>query len=243
VTTSPLKVGARFSLLGISSNDALISNGLQDITDALEPAVSLTKLYVKVTAGGKNDVLEFDVRGNREVNFTNPTQGWARQMNLMFNTSTLLVNKNKKRVDGSALDALAAIASNDVIVNLEALVTGTLDLEEATMEVHAPRLGVKSVQAADGSFLSLTSGLGATIAALFATSSIIGYDQLSYRTNSNRRVRGDVTRTRYYNQQYAVPLLPPISAIHPVTGAKNYAERLGQKSKTIQRTCIYDSFI
>lgn len=26
-------------------------------------------------------------------------------------------------------------------------------------------------------------------------------------------------------------------------GAKNYAERLGQKSKTIQRTCIYDSFI
>lgn len=218
VATSPLKVGARFSLLGISSNDALISNGLQDITDALEPAVSLTKLYVKVTAGGKNDVLEFDVRGNREVNFTNPTQGWARQMNLMFNTSTLLVNKNKKRVDGSDLDALAAIASNDVIVNLEALVTGTVDLEEATMEVHAPRLGVKSVQAADGSFLSLTSGLGATIAALFATSSIIGYDQLSYRTNSNRRQRGDVTRTRYYNQQYAVPLLPPISAIHPVTG-------------------------
>lgn len=218
VTTAPLKVGARFSLLGLSSSDALISGGLQDISDALEPAVSLTNIYVKVTSGAKKDVLVFDVRGNREVNFTNPTQGYARQMNLMFNVNTLLVNKNKKRVDGSDLDALALIATNDVIVNLEALMSGTLDLEEANCEVHALRLGVKSVQSADGTFLSLASGPGKTIADLFATSQIIGYDQLSYRTNSNRRVRGDVTRTRYYNQQYAVPLLPPITALHPVTG-------------------------
>lgn len=217
VTTGALAVGKRFSLLGISSNQALISNGLQDITDSLEPAVSLTTVYVKVTVGADSDVLAFDVRGNREVNFVNPSQGWARQMNLAFNTNTLVINKNKTKLDGSALVALAPVVAGDYIVNLSAYMTGQVDLEEATLEVNANRLGVFSVRDASGTLLSTAAGAGQTIANLFANATIIGYDQKSYRTNSNRRQRGDVTRTRYYNQQYAVPLLSPISAIHPVT--------------------------
>ena len=217
VTTAALAVGKRFSLLGISSNQALISNGLQDISDSLEPAVSLTTLYVKVTVGADSDVIAFDVRGNREVNFVNPSQGWGRQMNLAFNTNSLVVNKAKTKVDSSALVALAPIVTGDYIVNLSAYVTGQVDLEEATMEVNANRLSVHSVRDQNGVLLATTAGPGKTIADLFATAEIIGYDQKSYRTNSNRRQRGDVTRTRYYNQQYAVPLLGPISAIHPVT--------------------------
>jgi len=46
---------------------------------------------------------------------------------------------------------------------------------------------------------------------------MIGYDLDARRTNLNRRMRGQLLDTAYYNQVYAVPLLAPITVPRPLT--------------------------
>lgn len=213
VTTAALATGKRISLLGISSVPALIANGLQDASDAVEPAMSLKKAYVKVGA----DVIGFDVSGLATSNFVGAVQGQHRLMNLNFSTDSLMVNKNTKRVDGSALSTLADVVTDDVIVHLSMNMSGNADLQTSTTEVHGNRVSVVSVKTADGTALSLTgAGAGKDIADLFADAVVIGYDLLAYRTNSNRRQRGDQLDTMYWTQRYAVPVLAPISVARPV---------------------------
>lgn len=218
VSTAPLKVGERFSLLGISSTPALIANGLLDTSDSIDTAPVLKNVYVKVTAGGDTDVLRLDVTGFAGSNFVGAVQGQHRLMNLNFTTDAVMLNKDKKRADAGALVALADIVTSDVIVYLSLVMTGSMDLQTATTEVYGNRVAVVAVKDSTGTNLSLTAaGVGKDIADLFAVSSIIGYDLEAFRTNSNRRQRGDQLETMYWRQRYAVPLLSPISVARPVT--------------------------
>lgn len=218
VLTAPLKVGERFSLLGISSTPALIANGLLDSSDAIDTAPVLKNVYVKVVNGADTDVLRLDVTGFATNNFVSAVQGQHRLMTLNFSTDGAMLNKDKKRADGSAMVALADIATNDVIVYLSLNMSGQLDLQTATTEVFGNRVTVAAVKDASGNPLSLTSaGVGQDIANLFAAATIIGYDIEAYRTNSNRRQRGDQLETMYWRQRYAVPLLSPITVARPVS--------------------------
>ena len=49
-----------------------------------------------------------------------------------------------------------------------------------------------------------------------AGGSIVGYDLLAYRTNMNRRQRGQLIDVTKYTQLYNVPLRSPITTIHPI---------------------------
>lgn len=215
VVTGVLATKARFSLLGIGSVPALIANGLQDSSDAVDPSASLKALYIKTTGAG-GDVVKFDVSNMMMNNFVASVQGTNRLMQLQFSNEALLLNKNTKRVDGSALSALADVTTDDVIVYLGVNVTGSIDLQTSTTEVHGNRVSVTAVKQADGTNLSLASGQGKDIADLFIGAEIIGYDLLAYRTNSNRRQRGDQLDTRYWTNRYTVPVLAPISVARPV---------------------------
>jgi hypothetical protein len=75
------------------------------------------------------------------------------------------------------------------------------------------------VNDAAGTAVDTTSGAGATIATLLATATIVGYDLIAYRTNSNRRDRGVLLDIQRINYLYTVPVLPPISALRPVTNS------------------------
>lgn len=215
VTTATLATKARFSLLGISSVPALIAGGLQDSSDAIDPAASLKNIYVKL-AGAGADVIKFDVSSMMMNNFVASVQGTNRLMQLQFTNEELLVNKNTKKVDGTNLVTAADVVTDDVIVRLGVTMNGTIDLQSATTEVYGNRVSVNSVKGADGVALSLASGQGKDIADLFIGAEIIGYDLLAYRTNSNRRQRGDQLDTRYWTNRYTVPILAPISVARPV---------------------------
>lgn len=216
VTTSPIKVGAKYSLLGISSTPALIANGLLDTSDAIDPTVYVEAIYIKVGTGATADVLRFDTSGLATNNFFGAVQGQHRLMELSFRNRSLLINKDKRRVDNSSMVTLKPIIDNDNIVYLNFNMSGSTDLQVGTTEIFANRIGVESVRSDDGTPLSLTSGAGKVIADLFADAEILGYDLNAWRTNSNRRQRGDQLDTMYWNQRYSVPVLSPISVARPV---------------------------
>lgn len=218
IPSAPLLMGGRpFSLLAISQTQALLDNGVMDSTDAIDPAVTLQNLYIKVGA----DTLKFNVENLPLAVFAAATQGNARQMNLNFKTTSLMINNATKRYDGVTMTgALLGAVTSNLIVRLAVTVNGSVNLELGDTEIYANGLRVESVTDSSGNLLDLTQAPAAAIVAAVAAVSntgTIGYDLKAFRTNSNRRQRGQLLDTSYYTQMYAVPLRSPITVPRPVT--------------------------
>lgn len=214
IPTAPLLCGKKLGLLGLSETDALLANGLLDMTDSLDPTISLTNLYLKVGA----DVIRINVTNLPLNNFNYSAQNNYRLMTLNFDTKSVLLNSATKRVDGSPLVDLAAVATSDLIVRLNVTASGSVNVETAETVVYGNDASVYTVQDAAGNLLDTTvAGPAKDLADLFATAKIIGYDLHAYRTNMNRRQRGQLIDTTFYTQLYNVALRSPITAIHPVT--------------------------
>jgi hypothetical protein len=213
VTTSALAMGKKFSLLGISQTEALLKTGLQDTSDSIDTAIVLSGLYLQL--GTK--AIKFNTARLPLSTFTYAVQGNYRQMNLNFQNDSLKVDKTVKAVDGSTVTELDDLVTGDYTVRLSVQVSGSVNLELADTNVYAGEVTVARVSAADGTVLSLESGEGAAIAALFAGAKLVGYDLEAQRTNLNRRQRGQLLDTTFYNQVYAVPLRAPITIPRPLT--------------------------
>jgi hypothetical protein len=213
IPTAPLAIGASFSLLGLSQTDTLIANGLMDSTDAIDTAVYLSNVYMHIG----NDVIKFNTQQLPLAAWMQAPQGLARQMNLQFSSKSLAVMPNTKNMDGSALTTLSAIATGNYVVRLKADLFGTLNLELGDCTVNAGKVSVASVTDVSGVLLDLTTGVGKTISDAVAAGSVIGYDLFAYRTNSNRRQRGQLLDITNFTQTYPVPLRAPVTALRPVT--------------------------
>lgn len=228
VTTSALKFDNKFSLLGISQTQALLDTGILDSTDALDAAITLKNLYVKVTNGTTDEVIKFNTTNLPLSNFIGMQQDDYRMMQLTFLTEGLLVNGNTKTVAGTDSTVLAAVKTNNVSVRLAITVSGTVNVETGTTQLIASKIDVKSVTDEDGMLLSTTTaGIGKTVADLFKTAEPLGYDLDAQRTNSNRRQRGTLLGQTVQNQVYNVPLRSPITIPRPQTvGDQNDASDL-----------------
>lgn len=216
VLTAPLKVGKRFDLLANSQTAALIEHGVLDVTDAIDSGLRLANVYVKIPAAGPAaaKVIKFDVRNLPFTDFNTVVQGNTRLLQVAFDTKALRVTADTKAVDGSTIDQLTALTTHSV--RLAASLFGTVLQDKGDTIINTGDLTVSSVITADKQVLATDSGTGATIAAVFAGATVIGYDLLGYRTNSNVRQRGQLVDTQMVNQLYTVPLLSPITALRPV---------------------------
>lgn len=223
IHTSALAVGKKFSLLGISQTDALLETGLQDTSDSIDTAVALEALYLKVpgdataTPAVPDQVIKFNTMRLPTATFNYSVQGNYRLMSLNFTTDSLKVDGATKDAANAVLAQLTAVGAGGYTVRLGVNVSGSVNLELADTNVFASEVSVVRVSDADGNDLALDTGAGATIAALFAGVSIVGYDLDSRRTNLNRRMRGQLLDTTFYNQVYAVPLRSPITIPRPLT--------------------------
>ena len=217
VTTSALAMGKKFSLLAISQTEALLETGLQDTTDSSDTAVTLDALYLKVGADLNAAVIKFNTGRLPTATFTYAVQGNYRQMNLAFGSDSLMVTKDTKSVDGSAPAVLNDIVVGDFVVRLGVSVSGSVNLELADTTAYASSVTVTRVTDKDGTVLALDGVQGQAIVALFADATVIGYDLGAQRTNLNRRMRGQLLDTTFYNQVYAVPLRSPITIPRPLT--------------------------
>ena len=216
VTTAPLKVGKKMDLLATSQTAALIEAGVLDQTDAIDSSLRLSAVYVKIAADGSDPakVVKFNVKDLPGSDFNYAVQGNTRLLQLNFDTSALRVVAGTKGVDGAAIPQLAALA--DKSVRLSATLFGSVVQDTGDTIVNAGGVTVAKITTADGQLMDLTAGAGATLADIFDGAEVIGYDVLGYRTNSNRRQRGQLVDTQFVNHLYTVPVLPPITALRPV---------------------------
>lgn len=214
IVTAPLAIGKKFSLLGISQTDALLSTGIMDSSDSVDTAVTLSNLFLKVTNGGDTDIVRFGTASTATSVFAQAMQGNTRRVVLNFETTSLQVGAATKTATGGPLVALAGVGSYSV--RLAVSVNGAVNLELGDTELTAGSVTVVSVTSPAGDVLSLASGQGQTIAALFANASIIGYNLDAFRSNLNRRQRGQLLETTKYDQLYMIPLLSPITCPRPL---------------------------
>lgn len=215
INTAPLAFGKNFSLIALSQTDALLANGVMGPEDSIEPGgLGLRSVYVKVG----NNVLRFSTRNLNLANFVAAPQGLHRLHQLNFTTDSFLINKDKKRYNGAALDgALAGVVTEDYIVRVRLIVTGTINVETGDTQLIAGGLKVVSVKDEDGIALDFTTaGDPKTVADAIEAGSAIGYELDAYRANVDRRQRGQLIDTAFFNQIYTIPFRAPITALRPV---------------------------
>jgi hypothetical protein len=215
VMTSALAFNTPLSLIGLSQTDALLAAGVMDSTDALDSALALQALYVRLD-GATDEVISFNVRKAPRAVFNHTVQGNYRQMQLNFTTKSLKVDKDKKKYDGAASTILAPVVSGDYTVQLGVSVNGEVNLETGELQLLASKVIVVSVTDSAGVVHTPDSAPVAAIVALFNGAQAVGFDLDARRTNSNRRQRGQLLDVTQYNQHYAVPLLSPITTPRPL---------------------------
>lgn len=216
VTTAPLAVSKSFSLLGISQRDALIANGALDYTDSIDTA-RLAAVYVKIAAEGVNPatVVRVDVSDLATSDFEYSIQGNTRKLNLNFATKAIKFTSATTNVSGAVPAQFAALGTN--VARLGVSMFGSVVQDLGDTELTAGAVSVTKVTNAAGQVLDLTAGAGATVAAVFAGATVIGYDLKAYFSNTNKRQRGQLLDTQEVRQLYNIPLLPPISVLRPLS--------------------------
>ncbi len=216
VSTAPLKPGVKIDLLGISQTAELLNAGIMDQTDSIDPYVTLQNVYLSVTDGTAVDVLKVNVTNLPLANFTYGVQNNYRVMTLNFQTTSILINASTLQADGTPLVALAAVAASNLILRLEVNMSGTINIETGETNIFANYLAISTVQDSTGNFLDQATAPAAPIVAIVNAGIVEGYELQSYRTNMNRRQRGQLIDVTKYTQMYNVPLRSPITTIHPI---------------------------
>ena len=222
ITTAPLAVGQKFSLLGISQTEQLLQAGMMDVTDSIEPAINLDRIYVQFqsTVNGTTytDVIAFSTKELPYSNFIyNPQQNY-RIMVLNFRTSSLLMNANVTTVDGSAPTNpfLQQLIAGNYALRMDVEMNGNVNIEIGDTVVYGNSISLNSLVDANGNPVSLTSGVGQQIMQGINSGQIIGYDLFAWRSNLNRRQRGQLFDITYFTQLYNIPMRAPITAVRPV---------------------------
>lgn len=210
--TAPYRTGVEIGIIGLSQTDAQLAGGSANQTDTLDPAISLENLYIK--AG--NDVLKIGVYGRQGANFTYAQQDRGEDRRLNFDSKYIVLTKDTKQADGSALGDLSILATKELSVVLNVGVNGTANTEFGSVAVYHNRVAVIRVLDKDGNVLPTTSADYQDVVAAFANAKVEGYDLRAYKTNVNLRERGDYIDRGTFTQLYEVPLLSPITAQRPI---------------------------
>ena len=222
VTTAPLAVGQRFSILGISQTEQLLQAGMMDVTDSVEPAMNVQNIYVQfqsqVNGTTYTDIVKFNIQDLPYSNFVYLPQNNYRIMQLSFSSSSLLMNDSVTTVDGAAPTnpALQAMISGDYALRMNCEMSGSCNVETADTVVYGNSLSLNSLVDQNGNPVDITTGVGQQIATLINTGMIIGYDLYAWRSNLNRRQRGQLFDITYFTQLYNIPMRAPITAVRPV---------------------------
>jgi hypothetical protein len=222
--TSPILFGKKVSLLGISQTDGQLAAGASNVSDQVDTAVTLDNIYMSVTSGGGSPVTEifkFPVERNPGATFVASAQGNYRQMVVNFSTKSLMINKDTLTAAGVVQTVAPAVISGSWKVNFSVDIAGQLNLDTSETSLNASDVTVQSIEAADGTIYAPTDSAVSAVAALFATIKFVGYELKAFRSNLNRRQRGQLLNLNRWSQTYAIPLLSPVTVLRPQGGSDN----------------------
>jgi hypothetical protein len=221
VDTGPLAMGIECDLMGISQRDSLLATGVLDSTDAIDKLVNLENLYLQLTGTvdgvATTEVVLIPTLRMPLSNFVAANQGLDQRVTLNFYSDSVPINAQTTLYNGQPSQILAQLVSGGYNVRLSFRVSGELNLQLGQTSLFAANVKVFSVKDNTGTLISTDSGNGETIANLFNTATLIGYDLDARFANMNRRQRGQLLDVSQYTQIYQVPLLAPITVPRPMT--------------------------
>lgn len=211
--TAPLKFGAKFDLIGISNHNQLVSSGVLDISDTIDPAGALRNIYIKVAGDGTEDArtLKFKVERLAMATFQPKLVGDTRVAQVSFESERLKVTGTTTAVDGGQLTAVGTLAAAKWTLDLSIKVDGSVSLSRGHTQFISGPVTVEAIRDEDSQIIDQTTGAGAALIASLGELNAIGYDLNTRFTNTNRRKRGQLLQTR------AVQFRHPIWMHSPVT--------------------------
>lgn len=212
IPTAPLKTGREIDLIGLSQTDALIANGLMDVTDNLDSLVKLEAIYIKFYDGINTNVVKFDMSQIPDSMFTYAPQANTRKMLLNVSTSSVIITAATVPVDGGTLTALSQMTAG-MVGRLNVNLAGYVILDKGNLVINGGAVSLQVLRDATGALLTPN----ATLAANIATATIIGYDVKAHRANSNLRQRGQLVDTQRELQVINIPYRSPVACVMPVT--------------------------
>lgn len=220
VLTGPLATGQTFSLIGVSQNAALISAGVMDESDALDPALSLDTLII--TTDSTNPApeqvgVEFQVNHLFNSTFTSTLQNHHRDMILAFENETLVISDGQLAIDGLTAISLG-VPNGSVVLNIK--VSGVSNLETADTAVYGNEISVAKYLV-NNVEIPLTDPNVAIMDAALANMGIAGFTLEAYRTNSNRRTRGNLAKVDRYTYLYPAAPTGVYSVQKPVNDSRD----------------------
>lgn len=231
IQTAPLAITNKpIDILVLSHTDNMLANGNPDMTDTLDPAISIENIYIRFDVTGQNaatDVLKFKVFGLPTFNFIAAPQGSTSQgtyklMNLNAVSDSIIIDYTKtKRADGSSLTALAGLVTGSYNVRLNVNLSGNVNVETGNLDVIGARVTINAIRNSTGELVPLDATELSTIVPILETGSLFGFDINAYKSNVNRRQRGQLIDPTMFTQQYNVPYRGPITTIHPITDTES----------------------
>jgi hypothetical protein len=160
-------------------------------------------------------------------NFTHSLQDHHRDAVLNFQNDTILIDfSNITMLDGTTtLDTAISMGTGyKALVRLA--LTGTSNLETSDTVVYANEWQMMGLYDAAGNPVSSSDPAYTTIEPIVNSMTVEGYELEAYRTNSNRRTRGQMVKVDRYNYIYVVSPVGPLSVIKPFNDARDDAADL-----------------
>ena len=218
VETNYLKFGTRFDMVQIGQTDFLLSQGEMDMTFQLDLRNDLRSILIDID-GNK---LHFDTTNITTSSFTKHNPETPTLMHLSFNTTSLIIDKNMKQQDGSDLvGALEPVKGDDLIIQLDVDIHGSLDVDTGRTTVHAGNISVhKAFKVATNTELALTDAAIepiVTVVDKMTADEWLGWLFLGYRSNLNHNQRGKLIGSTSYTEEYYVPLRTPFTIVTPTS--------------------------
>lgn len=219
ITTAPLLMGVdNLDYIGLCMPDWLVKSGTLDQRDNLDPGVQLSKLYMAL----ENDVIEFNVLNMPYTEFNAAPQGDRQKETLNWTTSALPVKKTTTNVDGTPLVDLASVVTGDLTLEIRIDVFAEINLETGELSLSTGRApSIRTLLDADGQRIAPTDSRYAAIAAKLKAVTEVGCTLRAFRSNADRRQRGQLINIRQFAENVVVAWRDPIAAERPAAGSND----------------------
>lgn len=211
LTTAPLKFGVSLDLIGNSNKKTLVSGGVLDITDTLDPAMRLDRVVLASQHATDAVTIGFKVPRQR-AGFVPGLNTDSREVQLNMFRTKLVIDPTTRTVTNATGAAIDAVVANNLKITLTVDISGNFSTSKGNGVVNAASVQVESVQdLTTGEMLDPTAGVAASTLALFNGFVAEGYELDANFTNTNKRERGDLIQTRTMQFRHTIPMGSPIT--------------------------------
>lgn len=212
---APLRIGAKFDLLSLSSNPAIL-DGQYDNTDQLHSKIVLREVDVLITdkTSGKKSLVPFKCDNYTRAIFTKTVEGDFMEMQLTFSTEDFGISEVTADIAGTPAEALASLKGHGVTVRLAVEMSGKSNLQTGLTHVYAAPVTIAGAFDSAGPVATDTGALADLLDNL--TFAVDGYRLQAFRTNSNLRTEGLLVDRNWKTDRFAIPLGAPLSVVVPL---------------------------